>query len=197
MFLMEKPREFLNKNLKNNILGLIETAVFLKRGPERFDKSPQGAILSFLITLLVFPFNLYILFLLHNDIPEITAIPYTQIVDRYISGTLNGTIFTLAMLFAFCKGQNKMHLFAQCVCGLNWLTIAPVAIFLFPLLLVSFGLHSMAEIQDFAFFLTIYELFIMGFFLKYVLKTNWFASGFLVMMISLVQNLVILSTFKP
>lgn len=194
---MHKPLKFSKDELKRTLLGVVETAVFIKHGPSRFPNTQLSAMQSFFVIPVVLAFNLYILFLIWNTNPDIAQTPYIQIASRYIYNNLYCLIFVLLMVFAFCKAQNRMEYFPRFVCGFNWLSIAPISIILIPILLVSLGFHNMKEIEDFSFVITLYELSLTGFFFTYALKINWFSAAFLTLAIFLIQNLALIATFNP
>lgn len=195
---MNEPYIRPSDEFKNAIMGVIETAAFLKSGPRRFGKSFIALVQSFaILAVFVLPFNMYVLSLLHRDTPEIAKIAYDELSGRYLTIVFYNIAFAIILLFIVANARGAVQNINRCICGFNWISVISATLMLLPIMLVGLKFHTMTEIQDFALLIAIYELTLMAFVFTETLNLRWFGAILLSMVIYFMQNLGMMVIFVP
>jgi hypothetical protein len=182
---------------QNIIMGILETATFVRSGPLRFGNSWRDVALSFLPVLIVLPFNLYTLWLLYVGISDLTPLYYSIIATRYVFHSIFGLVLIFSLLYAFCQTFGYTAHYRRALCGMNWLSLVSMLIFSAPLLLVAMGLHTIEETQTFGMILSAYESAMIAFLLTYALPVRWFTGIFLAFMVFAIQYCLLALVFIP
>ncbi len=195
---MNEPYIKPSDEFKNAIMGVIETAAFLKSGPRRFGKSFIALMQSFaILVVFVLPFNMYVLSLLHRDTPEIAKIAYDELSGRYLTIVFYNIAFAIILLFIVANARGAVQNINRCICGFNWISVISSTLMLLPIMLVGLKYHCMGDIQDFGLLIAIYELTLMAFLFTETINLRWFGAILLSMMIYFMQNLGLMVIFIP
>ena len=165
-------------SIKQNALGALETALFLKKGAARFSNDHKSLKQSFLIPLLLLPLTLITVFYAH---------PHEQLADG--ATQILATIYTLRLfvylglylgfVYFMAKTLDKTKEFKRFVTANNWLTL-PAAIAMIPLLLLFLnGSHSWAEIYPMMVVVTLYSYAYSGFMIAHLMRIPYEMAGFI------------------
>lgn len=164
--------------LKNNLLGTLEIALFLKKGADRFSSDSNNFKTSFLIPILLLPLTLVTVFYAHpsgqlaDGATQILAIIYT--LRLFISlGIFLGFVYMMA------KTLDKAKEFKRFATANNWVTL-PATIAMLPLLLLFLnGSHSWAEIYPMMVVVTLYSYAYTGFLIAHVMRIPYELAAFM------------------
>lgn len=163
---------------KNNLLGTLEIALFLKNGAKKFVNNDKNFKTSFLLPILLLPMTLITVFFAHpsgelaNGATQILAIIYT--LRLFVSlGLFLGFVYLMA------KTLDKTNEFKRFAIANNWLTL-PAAIAMLPLLgLFLNGSHNWAEIYPMMVVVTLYSYAYTGFMIAHVMRIPYELAGFI------------------
>ena len=195
---MNEPYIKPSDEFKNAIMGVIETAAFLKSGPRRFGRSFIALMQSFaILVVFVLPFNLYVLSLMHRDMSDISKIPYDELSGRYLTIVFYNLAFVIILLFIVATARGTVQNINRCICGFNWISVISATLMLFPIFLVSAEFHTMMDVQDLSLLIMIYELSLMTFLFVETINLRWFSAMLLATMICFIQLLGMMVIFVP
>lgn len=163
---------------KQNALGALETALFLKKGAKRFSSDNKSLKQSFLLPILLLPMTLITVFYAHPDgqladgATQILAIIYTLRLFIYLG-------LFLGLVYVMTKTMDRAENFKRFATANNWLTL-PAACAMLPLLLLFLnGSHSWAEIYPMMVIVTLYAYAYTAFMATYVLRIPYELAGFI------------------
>lgn len=186
------PKPF--KAKQETILGVLETACFIRRGPQRFGNTIQDAALSFCTFLLLYPYNLVMLYFFHAEDPSInTKITFEALGANFFYAQINMSISVILMFVIFGKIFNKNKNIFQLITAINWSNLITATLFVFPLFLIILGFHKFTEIGYFSIGLSFYEFALNAFIIKHSFKTHYFGAVFLAIMIFIFQQIALVS----
>lgn len=165
-------------SLKQNLLGTLETALFIQKGASRFSHDNKSLLKSFLIPVLLLPMTLITVFYAHphgelaNGATQILAAIYTLRLFVYL-GLYLGFVYFMA------KTLDKTSEFKQFVTANNWLTL-PAAIAMLPLLALFLnGSHSWEEIYPMMVVVTLYSYAYSGFMIAHIMRIPYEMAAFI------------------
>ena len=164
--------------IKNNLLGTLEIALFLRGGVDRFQPTNKNFKTSFLIPILLLPMTLATVFFAHpagelaDGATQILAIIYT--LRLFLSlGLFLGFVYIMA------KTLDKTNEFKRLATANNWITI-PAAVAMLPLLAMFLsGSHSWTEIYPMMVCITLYSYAYSGFMIAHVMRIPYELAGFM------------------
>ncbi len=167
---MKKTREVLRPHyIRRNLLGALETALFMRSGPEKFSQSLKGMKLSFLLPLLILPFSIIPMIAAHPDTGlsmtamNVLAVIYGLRTVIYLAG------FTAIMYF-LAKNMGRMDGFYRFVTANNFLVL-PVAVLMLPLSLgFMSGMYSWEQVYPMMVCFTLYSYAYTAYMSMHVLK---------------------------
>lgn len=174
---MHKPF-FPKGELENVVLGVLETACFLKQGVLRFGNTQGEAIRSFVVFAITLLFSYWILYYMYTEI-NIDAAIFMQIC---VSETIRQCVvmaFVLFAVYGLCHIHERKQYFLRFVSGQNWLSLLALAFHLPLLLFLSAGIHTIEDIDFLRIGFLIYSTTIFGFFTAYSLQVPWYIAAYI------------------
>lgn len=155
--------------LRRNLLGALETALFMRSGPERFSQSEKGMKLSFLIPLIILPFSIVPMIAAHPE-SGLSAIAMYALAAVYGLRTVLYLAGFTAVMYILAKNMGRMDGFYRFVTANNFLVL-PAAVLMLPL---SFGfmsgLYSWAEVYPMMVCFTLFSYAYTAFMAMHVLR---------------------------
>ncbi len=177
--------DFKKGEIKRNLLGGLEVALFMPVARKRFGNSYEEALRSFVIPILLFPLTLLAVYFyphegLTNDSSHTIALLYS------LRLTATWALFLIPVYWIVKEVDRKQH-FYQFVVAMNWLSVPATLVFLPVAWMLFSGGHTLQEMYPIIVFLTVYTYSFMAFMATYVLRIPWELAGF-VTMISMCVN---------
>lgn len=174
-----------SSEIKTNLLGSLEVALFMRDGPKRFGNTYDEAMRSFLIPAFLFPASALGFFL--SDTPEtIGAQENTLLILLSFRVVFIWLMFfgTVAWLL---RHVDHMKHFYRFVIASNWIAIPATVAFLPVIWMVVSGAYTWEEIYPFTMFLVFYGYALVAYAAVYALVIPWELAMFITM-ISMVIN---------
>ncbi len=151
---------FTSQEIRQNLLGCLEIALFMPKGSERFAADKEAMTRSFLIPLLFLPISIAVVLSAHPGALDAGSM-------QVMGGIYAMRLFVylgayLALIFAMTKVLNESaedHLqdFYRFATANNWLTI-PAAMLMAPLVLSYMsGNHEWGDIYPLMVFIALYS----------------------------------------
>ncbi|NCC22186.1 MAG: hypothetical protein EOM26_06955 [Alphaproteobacteria bacterium] len=129
--------------IKRNLLGSLEVALFMPQAAKRFSSSYEAMLRSFIVPVLLFPASAMLVFLE----PELDGIP-----ANWLSLVLSLRIWIcmaafIGIVWLICKHTDRKQHFCQFVTASNWLSV-PATVAALPILaFLGTGAYSWAEME--------------------------------------------------
>jgi hypothetical protein len=155
--------------VRRNLLGCLETALFMKQGADRFSVSYEGMKRSFVVPFLVLPFSVATLIMAHPD-QNMTMDSASFLALIYGLRTVLYLAVFMAFSYFLAKGLDRMENFYRFTSANNWLVI-PAALLMWPLSLAFMnGSYSWAEVYPMMVCITLYSYAYTAFMAAHVLR---------------------------
>ena len=140
--------------IKRNLLGCLETALFMPEGAERFSESKQGMMRSLFIPFLVLPVTAITFIAAH---PIQLSHEATQAMAAiYLVRTILYLACFMGFSYIMAKSLDRLDSFYKLTAAHNWLLL-PAAILMLPLSLAFInGAYSWDEVFPLIVFITFY-----------------------------------------
>jgi len=167
---------FQGSEIRRNLLGCLEIALFMPQAGTRFGNSYDEMIRSFYIPVFCFP---VILFFFYTLMPgELTDESHTVISMIYsLRFAISLGVFLGFVYFLASKIERKDH-FYRFVIANNWLSL-PTAVILIPLLAMMIGDgHTIQEVKALSIILVFYTYAFTAFMTACVLRVPIELAGF-------------------
>lgn len=177
---------FGKEEIKRNLLGSLEIALFLPAGGKRFGKSAREALRSFIIPALFFPLTI-ILFYMYPK-PEFTDSSIQTVILLYGLRMILSWAVSLGAIYLVVKEINRKQYFFQFVTASNWLAI-PSTIIILPVVIMMYtGSKSGDELFIIAAALMFYSYAFTAFMATYVLRIPWELAGALIILSMIIND---------
>lgn len=169
---------FTKEEIKRNLLGGLEVALFMPVARKRFGTSYDEAVRSFIVPILFFPLTLLAVYL--YPAPSIANHSANTIALMYSLRMAATWFMFFGAVYWISRETGRREHFYQFIIASNWLTIpatfvfAPVAWMLFA------GTHTWQELAPFMMCLMLYTYAFTAFMATYVLRVPWELAGFIV-----------------
>jgi len=165
------------KEVKRNLLGSLEIALFMPIARSRFGNSKNEAFRSFLIPTLLFPITLFMVIMspkagMSNDSAHVLALLYT--LRLFVTW-----FFFFGAVYWIAQQVGKMQHFYQFVIASNWITVPATAIFIPVLFMLYTGAYPAQELYLFTMCLLAYTYCFSAFMAAYVMRIPWELAGFI------------------
>ena len=158
-----------NKNIKNNLLGSLEIALFMPGGANRFCGDHKAMLKSFLIPLLVLPLTLFTVIAAHPD-PDLSTNSAKILMVVYSLRTIVYLAVFLGFVYFMAKSMDRLENFYRFATANNWLVL-PATILIAPLvILFANGVYSWSEVYPLMVFITLYSYAYTAFMATYVMR---------------------------
>lgn len=156
--------------IRRNLLGTLETALFMKQGAERFSVSKAAMKRSFLIPFLILPLTISTMIAAH---PEGSALSSTAINALAIMYGLRTVLYLacfMGFIYIMARSLDRVESFARMVTANNFLVL-PAAVLMLPLSLAFMnGMYSWAEVYPLMVCITLYSYAYTAFMAAHVLR---------------------------
>lgn len=177
---------FTKEEVKRDLLGSLEVALFMPEARGRFGTGAEEAIRSFLIPTLLLPVSLLLVYAFPK--PELADAPASVIAILYsLRMVLTWALF-LGAIYWLTRNVNRREYFCQFVIAINWLAIPATLAYLPTILLLMSGAYSWQELYPFTVSLTVYTYAFTAFMAAYVLRLPWELAGFIAVISLMVDN---------
>ncbi len=159
---------FTRSELRQNLLGSLEVALFMRTGTGRFSASRESMKRSFMIPVVLLPLTVASVLAAHPEKLDIAsmqalALIYTLRLFVYLAGFL-------ALVYSMARSMDRLDSFYRFATANNWLTL-PAAVIMFPVLALFLnGYYTWAEIYPLMVFMTLYSYAYTAFMTTYVLR---------------------------
>ena len=160
---------FKQGEIRQNLLGCLETALFMRSGAQRFCPSRNSMIKSFMVPLILLPLTLVTVLSAHPDEAlsassmKVLAIIYSLRLFVYLG-------LFLAFVYAMARTMDKLDAFYRFATANNWLTL-PAAFLLAPLVLMFInGHYEWTDIYPLMVFITLYSYAYTAFMVTHVMR---------------------------
>ncbi len=173
----EGPWMFTTKEIKTNLLGALECALFMPVARTRFGKSYEEALRSFMVPSVLFPLSLLIVYLY----PEagLTQASANKLALLYSLRLAVSWVLFLGSVYWLLKKVDREEHFSQFVVASNWLAV-PATIVILPVLwMVMTGGYSGEQIQPFMTCVMLYTYGFTAFMACYVLRVPMELAAFI------------------
>ena len=155
--------------IRQNLLGCLETALFMRSGPSRFADSRKSMMISFIVPIIVLPLTLITVLTAHPD-PSLSTSSMQILVALYALRLFVYLTAFLALVYGMARSMDKMESFYKFATANNWLTL-PAAALMAPLIgMFLAGNHDWATIYPLMVFITLYSYAYTAFMATYVLR---------------------------
>lgn len=160
------------KEIKRNLLASFEIYLFMPRGVERFEVTPEKAIRSFLIPITLMP--LAIIAMIHfSGVQFYTAFVAINIVKMFLA---MGLFFTA--VYFLTKHFERHQYFYRFVMISNWLNILGLVLLL-PIFVGIFMGIPQKDMESYAIFSSLLGYVYSAFVLTHCFRLPWELGGFM------------------
>ncbi|PJB70296.1 MAG: hypothetical protein CO093_08500 [Alphaproteobacteria bacterium CG_4_9_14_3_um_filter_47_13] len=188
-----RAEQTFRQEIKRNLLGALEVALFMPVARTRFGDTKEEAIRSFIVPVLLFPLILIALYtypqILMTDYPETLAGQSPHVISlmyglRMLAmwGAFFSTVYWIA------REIDRKKYFYQFMIASNWLTLPATIIFLPVGWMLVTGAYSWHDLSAFTMFLMLYTYAFTAFMSAYVLRVPWELAGFIVFISMFLNN---------
>ncbi len=163
---------FTREELKKNLIGCFEIALFMPAGVDRYSPSKSAALRSFLVPALFIPLVAWV-WILRSD-----AEPASLIVAVHLTRMVLTMAIFLGVVYLFARQYERHEHFFRFVTASNWHEVIGVIL----VLPVLFALLMGADIgpwENYAVFIQLFGYVYVGFIATHVLRIPWELGGFL------------------
>jgi hypothetical protein len=160
---------FRKEEIRQNLMGCLETALFMHRGPERFSASRKSMKKSFLIPVILLPLTVITVLTAHPEGALSTssmkalALIYSLRLFLYLG-------LFLSLVYTMARSMDRLDAFYRFAAANNWLTI-PAALLIAPLVaMFTSGHYEWNEIYPLMVFITLYSYAYTAFMAAHVMR---------------------------
>lgn len=159
------------EEIKRNLLGAIEVALFMPTIEKRFGGEYQEALRSFFIPVLLFPIALLTLYLFplpgmaegsENTISMLYSLRYAGAIALFL-----GTVYILSVKI------DRQHHFLQFVTANNWVTVPSTLLLLPVVALVYSGVYAPDQLFPFMVSMIMYTYAFTAFIAMRIFRIPW------------------------
>lgn len=165
---------FSKSEVKNNLKGIFEIALFMPSGFERVEVSLQKMLRSFIWPLIIMPIALFTTVMLADE-----GHPYSFLLIAHSLRMLIAFGLSLFVIIVFCRHYERMEHLYQYITTANWFEVALFVLVLPIFLLLTTGMFTVDQLSNFALFVTLVSYVYTGFIITHTLRVPWEMGGFL------------------
>lgn len=168
---------FSREEIKRNMLGCLEIALFMPVAQQRFANNYDEAIKSFIIPILLFPVSLALVYFYPAD--DMGAASANTIALLYsLRMAASWALFILAV-YIIAREIDRRDLFYKFIIANNWITLPATVVFLPVGMMLMGGHYSWAELYPFMVCLMLYSYAFTAFMVAHILRVPWELAGFI------------------
>lgn len=158
--------------LRQNLTGCLEIALFMPRGAGRFCATYKGMMKSFAIPLLLLPLTLLTVIAAHPD-PALSTTSAQILVVIYSLRVFIYLALFLGLVYFMARHMEREEHFYRFATANNWLII-PAAVLSAPLIIAFInGAYGWNEVYPLLVFITLYSYAYSTFMITFVMRLPW------------------------
>jgi hypothetical protein len=169
---------FTKQEIKRNLLGCLEVALFMPAARLRFGNTYDEAVRSFVIPILLFPTTLLMVFL--HPAPDILHHSSNTVALLYSLRLAAIWFMFFGLVYWITRETGRKDHFYQFVTATNWLSIPATLIFAPVLWMLATGAHTWQELSPAMVCLLLYSYAYTAFMATHVLRVPWELAAFIV-----------------
>ncbi|MDB5490600.1 MAG: hypothetical protein JWO78_449 [Micavibrio sp.] len=177
---------FSKEEIRRNLLGGLEIALFMQKGSKRFGNTYDEAMRSFIIPILLFPFSLAALYLF--PIPEMAGASKNALTLMFSLRLSFSWLAFFGIIYWMLQRLDHMEHFYRFVIATNWLTVPATVVFIPVAFMLLGGNFSWIQLYPFMKFLVIYSYAFSAFMAVHVLIVPWELAGFFVFLTMMIDK---------
>ena len=162
---------FTKSEIKKNLLGCFEIALFMSKGIERFDETKIAAVKSLVVPLVLTPIIVILMVMVSSDFATEVLIPL------HVGRIILTMVITWAIVYLLSKHFNRDQYFWRFVTVSCWTNIIGFLLLL-PIAIGVLSGYAFAVFEPYALFSSIVGYVYAAFIATYVLKCPWELGGF-------------------
>ena len=174
------------QEIKRNLLGGLEVALFMPVARKRFGTTKDEAMRSFIVPILFMPLTVIALCFYSNAALPQSSVHIVAALYSFRLVFMWGLFFSI--VYWITKEVEKKEHFYQFVIATNWLTVPATAIFIPVAYMLITGMYQWSELYPFTMCLVMYSYAFTGFMAAYILRIPWELAGFIVFLGICVDN---------
>lgn len=158
--------------IRQNLLGCLEIALFMPGGAQRFCATRQSMMKSFAIPMLLLPLTLLTVIAAHPD-PALSTQSARILIAVYSLRMFVYLALFLGFVYFMARTMEREENFYRFATANNWLAI-PAALLSAPLVFAFLnGFYSWNEVYPFLVFITLYSYAYSAFMVTFVMRVPW------------------------
>lgn len=168
---------FTKEELKRNLLGCLEIALFMPIARQRFGNSYDEAVRSFVIPILLFPLSLAAVYAYPAD--AVAGADPNTIALLYSLRMAASWMLFMAAVYMIVREIDRRDLFYKFIIANNWITLPATLVFVPVGWMLMSGAYSWQELYPFMACLMLYSYGFTAFMVAYILRVPWELAGFI------------------
>ena len=175
---------FSREELKQNLIGCFEIALFMPNGFERYDSSYSTAVRSFFVSVLLLPLVLWI-WVLRSEVEPAAAVVLVHLVRMVMTA-----VIYLGLVYLLSRQYGRQEHFFKFVTVCNWCEVFGTLLAL-PVLIALLTGSDMEAWKNYAIFIQLLSYVYTAFIATRVFKLPWEMGGFVaIISLAVMQNLL-------
>jgi hypothetical protein len=180
------PLSFTRGEISRNLLGGLETALFMPSARARFGNTPDEALRSFVIPIALLPVTLLAVYL--SPRPELADHSANVIALLYVLRLFASWAMFLGSVYFLARNVDRNEYFCQFVIAANWLAVPATIIFLPVIAMLLTGVHVWEELYPFMVCLALYAYAFTAYMAAKVLRVPWELAAFVAVIALMSDN---------
>lgn len=168
---------FSRDEIKRNLLGCIEVALFMPIARQRFGTSYDEAVRSFIIPILLFPLSLAAVYMYPQ--PAVAATSPNTIALLYSLRMAASWALFMAAVYIILNEFDRRELMYKFIIANNWITLPATLVFVPVGWMLMSGAYEWADLYPFMLCLMLYSYAFTAFMVAHVLRVPWELAGFI------------------
>ena len=177
---------FTKDEIKRNLLGGLEIALFMPVARTRFGTNYDEALRSFFIPVILFPLTLLGVYLCPK--PDLAGASVNMIALLYSLRMAATWALFLGSVYWITGHVGRREHFSQFVIAINWLQVPATVVFLPFLWMMLTGGHTWGELYPAIICVMVYTYAFTAFMAAWVLRIPWELAGFITMISFLIND---------
>ena len=168
---------FTKEELKRNLLGCLEVALFMPIARQRFGDTYDEAVRSFIIPILLFPLSLAAVYLFPEQ--PLAGASQNTIALLYSLRLATSWALFLSAVYLIVREIDRRDLFYKFIIATNWITMPATFVFVPVGWMLMSGAYSWQDLYPFMVCLMLYSYAFTAFMVAQVLRVPWELAGFI------------------
>ncbi len=160
---------FSKGELRQNLLGTLEIALFMRKGAERFSPTASMMKKSFILPIILLPLSLMVVLSAHPE-GQLDTLSMQVLTAIYALRLFLYLGIFLGFVYLMASKLNRIEDFYRFAAANNWLTLPAAALMLPLTLLFMNGAYEFSEIYPLMVFITLYSYAYTAFMATHILR---------------------------